>query len=168
MKFIIAVVGLVLGFGLGFSARSFMAVRPGTKDHWETIHRYNAYLADPSHDRNGTGTGLSSLTPPSDPEPSLAALVAAGELGHVDLVLPTVPSGREASQHWMKYAQSHREIVFITGNPSYTAFRLRGQQPLHLNIWFRDADQSVVQDLIAELEGKAAEWRPQHQRTEVP
>jgi len=147
-------VGIILGCGLGFLAHWLLLDRSGAKYHWKVVERYNAYVSDPSHYKPDPGTGLSVATPPLSPEPSLSALVGLAELDHVDLVLPSVPCSREASRHWMTFAQSHKEIVYITGSPSY-AFKPTGDQPLHLNIWFKGADQPVVQSLIRELEEAA-------------
>ena len=109
-------------------------------------------MADPANYKPGAATALSVTTPSGDPEPDLAALVGAGELTHVDLVFPSIPYSREAAQHSLRFCQTHKEIVYITGNPSYPTFTPSGTQPLHLNIWFRDSDASVVQTLIRELE----------------
>ena len=147
-------ISIILGFVLGFAVHFAFFAQPSAKHHWRVIERHNAYARDPANYKPDAGTGLSAPAPPDDPMPSLAALVAAGELGHVDLVLPTVQQSREADKHWMEYCEAHKEIVYATGNPSYTAFTPAGTQPLHLNIWFRDADQGVVQKLIRELEGK--------------
>lgn len=144
-------IGIVLGFLLGFVTHFFFSGRTTAK-HWRVVERYNAYVRDPANYRPDAATGLSVTSPPGDPTPSPAALVAAGELSHVDLVLPSVPKSREAAQHWMKFGEDHKEIVYATGNPSYTAFTPAGTQPLHLNIWFRDTDRGVVQSLVRELE----------------
>jgi hypothetical protein len=156
------VISLALGFALGFSACFVLLGRGTTRDHWKTIDRYKAYVTDPANYKPDATTGLSAATLPGDPIPDLAALVAAGELRHVDLVLPTVPSSRDAAQHCMKFCQSHTAIVYFEGNPSYSDFALAGTQPLHLNIWFRDADADVVQTLIRELEGTYAREAPRH------
>ena len=149
-------IGLVVGFGLGFLTYFLLFGHTTTKHHWKIVESYDAYVTDPANYKPDIATGLSVTTPPGDPAPSLAALVAAGELSYLDLVLPTVPYGREAAQHWMRFSQTHKEIVYISGNPSYTAFTPAGTQPLHLNIWYRDSDAPVVQTLIRELEGKNA------------
>jgi len=145
-------IGIVLGFVLGFVAHFVFSGQPTTKHHWKVVESYNAYVTDPTNYKPDTATGLSVTSPPGDPTPSLAALVAAGELNHVDLVLSTVPKSREAGQHWMTFCQKHKEIVYATGNPSYTEFTPAGIPSLHLNIWFRDADKRIVQTLIRELE----------------
>jgi len=93
-------------------------------------------------------TGLSIAAAPRDPLPNLAALVAAGEWSHADLVLPTVPKSREAAKHWLAFCAAHKEIVYATGNPSYAAFTPAGTPPLHLNLWFRDADKAIVRTLV--------------------
>ncbi|HWQ91567.1 MAG TPA: hypothetical protein VN673_07835 [Clostridia bacterium] len=145
-------IAIVLGFVLGFAAHFVFFAQPTTKHHWRVVERYNAFVRDPANFKPDPATGLSVTSPPGDPAPSLAALVAAGELSHVDLVLPTVLKSREAGKHWMVFCEAHKEIVYASGNPSYTAFTPVGTQPLHLNIWFRDADKGVVQTLIRELE----------------
>jgi hypothetical protein len=150
-------IGMVLGFVLGFGAHLVFFGQPTTKHHWRVVEHHNAYLRDPANYTRDAATGLSVVTLPSDPLPNLAALVAAGELSHANLVLPTVAKTRESSRFWMAFCEAHKEIVYATGNPSYTAFKPAGTQPLHLNLWFRDSDQAVVQTLIRELEERYAE-----------
>jgi hypothetical protein len=145
-------IATILGFVLGFAAHFVFFAQPTTTHHWRVVERHNAYMRDPANYKPDEATGLSVATPPGDPLPNLAALVAAGELSHVDLILPTVPKTREAARHWLAFCNAHKEIVYATGNPSYTAFTPAGTQPLHLNLWFRDADKAVVQSLIRELE----------------
>lgn len=145
-------IGVVLGFVLGFSAHLAFFSQPTTKYHWRFIERYNAYVRDPANYKPDAATGLLATSAPGDPLPSLAALVAAGELSHVDVVLPTVPQSRESAHYWLEFCDAHRQIVFATGSPSYTGFTPAGAQPLHLNVWFREADKGVVQTLIRELE----------------
>ena len=140
-------IAITLGFILGFAAHHIFFGELNTSDHWRVVERYNAVMRNPANYNRNTFA-------PVDPMPSLAALVAARELSHVDLVLPTVPKTREAQQHWMSFCDSHKEIIHATGNPSYTAFKPAGTQSLHLNIWFRDAHKGVVQQLMRELEGK--------------
>jgi len=149
-------IGIVLGFVLGVLTHFVFFGHPTTRQHWRVIESYNAYVSNPANYKPDATTGLSVASPPGDPTPSLAALVAAGELRHVDLVFPTVPQSRDAGRHWMTFCQRHKEIVFISGNPSYSALTPTNTQPLHLNIWFRDADQGVVQTLIRELEERYA------------
>lgn len=145
-------IGIVLGFMLGFATHFALFRQPSTTHHWRVVERYNAFVRDPANYKPDPATGYSVISLPGDPEPSLAALVAAGELNHVDLVFPTVPKSHEAGRHLMAFCEAHKEIVYVTGNPSYTTFTPAGPQPLHLNIWFRDADQGVVQTLVRELE----------------
>jgi hypothetical protein len=148
--------GIVLGFVLGFLAH-FVVFRELTiKRHWKAVESFKAYVSEPANYKPDTATGLPVTSPPGDLTPSLAALVVARELSHVDLVLPTVPKSREAARHWMAFCQKHKEIVYATGNPSYIAFTPAGTESLHLNIWFRDADKEVVQTLIRELEERYA------------
>src|SRR5438034_11443991 len=141
-------VGIVFAFVLGFLTHFVFFGQPTTKHHWKVVERYNAYVTDPANYKPDAATGLSVTVPPGDPVPSLDALVAAGELSHVDLVLPTVLNNRDAAQQGMMFSQAHKEIVHITGIPSYTGYTPSGTQPLHLNLWFRGSDASVVQTLI--------------------
>ena len=148
-------IGIILGFALGFLTHLMLPNNTDTARDWRVIREYNAFVSDSANYKPDAATGLSVTKPPSDPLPSLSALVAAGELSHIDLVFPTVAYNREVARHWMTVAQAHKEIVYITGNPSYGAFKIGGQQPLHLNIWYRDADLPAVQSLVAELEASA-------------
>lgn len=93
-------------------------------------------------------------TPPGSIEPSLAALVDAGELQYVDIVLPTVPySNRAATLHWMAFCERHKEdIVWTYGIPSTSAFRITGEQPLHLQFWYPEKSTALIQQLIDEIE----------------
>ena len=143
---------LTISIVLGFAAHLAFFGTQSTKHHWRVVERYNACVRDSANYKPDTATDLSVTSLRGNPAPSLAALVAAGELSHVDMVLPTVPKSREVEQHWMRFCESHKEIVYATGNPSYMEFTPAGTQPLHLNVWFRDADKGVVQTLIRELE----------------
>jgi hypothetical protein len=144
---------ITLGFILGFFAHWALVPRPTTDHHWKLVRLFKAYVNDPSNYRPDAATGFSVTTPP-DPGPSLAVLVAAGELRHVDLVLPSVLSISAAERHWMRFCETNEAIIWATGNPSYTAFHSTGAQPLHLNVWFKHNDESAVRILIQELEEK--------------
>lgn len=139
-----------------------------TKAHWRAIETYNAYIRDPSNAKSDPQTGLSMVEPVDDIEPHLAALVAAGELRHLDIVLPTVSNtNRAAKRHWMRFCDRHHPegIVHASGNPSYVAFPTKGKQPLHLNIWYRKTSESVVQQLISELEDLGSGEEPTNSST---
>jgi len=149
------IISFLLGGLIGVLAYRIWIGMTSTTAHWRAIESYNAYIHNPSNAKPDPHTGLSYVDPPADDiEPHLAALVAAGELQHLDIVLPTVPyTNRAATRHWMSFCERHsKDIVYALGNPSYTAFPTKGQQPLHLNIWFREASEPVVQQLISELE----------------
>ena len=150
------VVGIVVGFVLGFLAHSAFFGSTPTKGHWKIIEEYNSYVNDPANYKPEPATGLVSATPPTDPMPSLAALVSVGELNHIDLVFPKIVYTRESIQASMKYCHSHKEIIYAEGIRSYIGVETTGVQPLHLNLWFREGDKGVVRNLIKELEGKYA------------
>ena len=123
--------------------------------HWRKVDEYRRFMRNPANFRSDPRSGLSYATPPSDPEPSLAALAAARELTHVDLVFPNVPSSREANRLWMSWTDGQDDILYATGNPSYTDYGPSGEQPLHLQVWFRPRAKASVQELIRKLEALA-------------
>ena len=148
-------IALVVGILLGVFAYRVWHTRTATARHWRAVEEHVAYMRDPSNANADPQSGLSYVDPPMDePEPHLAALVAAGELQHLDIVLPTVAySNVAATRHWISFCGSHPDdIVYAFGNPSSVAFPTKGEQCQHLNIWFRERSQSVVQQLISELE----------------
>jgi hypothetical protein len=100
------------------------------------------------------GGGHSSRQP-SDRlfESSLAALVNAGALDHVDLVLPTVPNRAEANRYSMRFCATNQAVIYATGDyPLSRKFRTAGNPPLHLNIWYKHEEKGSVQALIDGLE----------------
>ena len=105
-------------------------------------------------------SGFYGAEVPYDPEPSLAALVAKGELEHVDIVLPLVPKSRETNLHWMRFVEARPDtILYATGNPEYVDYKPSGEPPLHLTLWFKQSAKPDVQQLITELESLAAKDR---------
>jgi len=148
-------IGVLIGVVIGVLTHHIWIERTSTSRHWAAVKDYVAYIRDSSHAQRDSQSGLSYVTAPSDdPEPHLAALVAAGEIQHLDIVLPTVPeTNRAAVLHWMTFCEQHPEdIVYTYGNTSLVAFPTKGQQPLHFNIWFPESSQPVVQQLISELQ----------------
>jgi len=110
-------------------------------------------MRDPSNYEPTPYGGLVAADVPYTPEPHLAALVAAGEINHVDLVFPSVPYSRNATRLWKSFVEDHRDtIIHATGNPEYVDYRPSGSQPLHLHLWFKDAGKRNVQELIERLE----------------
>ena len=97
------IIASVFAFAAGFGAYALLdAAWPSapntTAEHWRLVQDHLAYVRNPANARLDPQTGLSAVTPPSDPLPSLAALVAAGELEHVDFVFPVVPSNRRTNR----------------------------------------------------------------------
>lgn len=155
------IIGIALGFVLGFLAHGLFPHRSDTARHWRAVERFNVFMQNPSNYRPDTNTGFSMTTPPYDPEPHLASLVEAGELRHLDIVLPSVPKSRATTSHWMAFCDHHRNvIVFASGNPSWVAFKPKGTQPMHLNLWYKPIGEEIVQQLIAELENTEPEKEP--------
>ena len=151
MKTIIA---LAVGIVIGFSIHALIPNEPTVADHWRIVNEYRDHVFTPENYKPDLQTGLSVTEPPQDLDPSLAALASAGELHYLDIVLPTVPySNRDATRHWLAFCERHKEeITWGYGNPSSVAFPTKGEQPLHLRMWFPEASIPVVQQLIAELE----------------
>ncbi len=140
----IGVVGIICGLGIG--------LKVAQKDDWKVIREYRAYIEAPSHFKYDPRNGLSYVDDFPEIGPSLAALVAKGELNHVDLVFPNVPRTRDVTRYWMERCQAVEGIVEATGNPEYVEFKMAGVQPLHINIWFTDEAEDQVKKLISELE----------------
>lgn len=163
------ILGIVLGFILGFVAHAILPNQSNTARHWRAVNQYNAFLENPSNYIPDTNTGLRMATPPYDIEPHLASLHTAGELEHLDIVLPSVPSSRATTRHWMAFYEKHRDvIVSVSGNASWVAFKPKGTQPVHLNLWFKPSGEQFIQQLIKELEGLEPEQEPTTGRTVPP
>ena len=157
----IAVAAFVLGFIVHLVASRLI---PNDQNgdvarHWRLVHDYNAYMRDPDN-YSTDPSGLHGAKVPYDPEPSLAALVAAGELEHVDIVLPLVPQNRETSLHWMQFLDDRQDtILYATANTEHVDYRPSGEPPMHFTLWFKESAKSDVQQLIKELETLAAKDR---------
>lgn len=153
-----AVIGFVFGVCIAVGLIQFGFVSyslDSTTHHWRKVNEYNAYMANPKNYDEKTN-GLIGARVPFDPEPSLAALVAANEIEHVDLVLPNVPNNRDSNRYWMDFVDKHQDtIIYSAGNIEYAAFPVEGQSPLHLTLWFRKGGTVVVQQLIKELQNKS-------------
>jgi hypothetical protein len=146
-----------LSYAVVDSARSARPSAHSTASDWEAVKHYRAFVLNSANSRPDPKTGLQVTTPPPDPGLNLAALVAAGELEHVDLVLPNVANSRAANRFWMKWAEENPDILHALGNPTYTAFAPSGTAPLHLQLWFRESATATVQQLIQDLEHLPAE-----------
>ncbi len=160
------IISFVLGGIIGALASHFLLGRTGPDYHWRAVYSYNAFLRDPANAEHDPQSGLSYVSPPTAIEPHLAALVAAGELRYIDIVLPTVPyANKSAVRHWMQYCEEHYpgSIVYAEGNHTYVAFAPKGEQPLQIKIWYKNGSEAVIKQLISELEefGSGAESEDQ-------
>lgn len=163
-------IGVIAGFLLGFIVHSLLPSKPDLSRHWQIVQENRDYVLNPKNYTTDPKTGLSLYVtkPPDDPMPSLAALVAADELHYIDIVFPTVRrKNREATRCWIDYWDKHGGI-YMSSNPSHSQFTTKGEQPLHLNIWFKDSAKSDVQQLIKTLEEMGTKEEPTTGRTVPP
>lgn len=156
----IAVAAFALGFIMHALAPRIISLTTGhdvdVARHWKLVNEYNAYMRHPDN-YSTYPSGLYGIEVPYDPEPSLAALVAVGELEHVDIVLPLVPANREANRHWMEFVNARQDtILYAMGNREYVDYKPSGESPLHLQLWFKKSAKADIQQLINELETLAA------------
>ena len=157
------IVSLAAGILIGVLGHWIWQARTATARHWRAVEAYVAFMRNPSNTTLDPQSGLSGINPPVDnPEFHLAALVDAGQLQHLDIVLPMVAStNRAAYRHWQEFCERHpKDIVYSDGNPKWVAFPTNGQQPLHLNIWFPKSSQTLVQQLISELQEMGTNEEP--------
>ena len=146
----------VIAFALGVIAHfSYVAINQTRaakiERHWAAVERYEDYVNDPANFES-FGNGFAGFSDPPDPVPDLMALSSLGELESVDLVLPNAPNSRETRRFWMKFVDEHDDIIYSTGNPSYTAFTPSGDQPLHLQFWYLPTAEKKIRTLIRQLE----------------
>src|SRR5688500_7661821 len=101
------VVSLVLVFFLAALVAAFKTQpqldAQAIEKHWAAVRAHKEFLYNPENYKPDPATGIRMASPP-DAGPSLAALVSAGELEHVDLVFPTVPRTAQATQFWIQWA----------------------------------------------------------------
>ncbi len=145
--FAVGLLGMLCGIVIG--------LKLSQKDHWEVIQEYRSRIEDPRSYEPAGPPGLLVADDLPDIGPSLAALVAKGELNHVDLVFPNVPYSRDVTTYWMQKCGEVDGIVEATGNHEYVEFKTSGVQPFHTNIWFTNEAKEEVKELIAGIESFA-------------
>lgn len=148
------VLSLVVGFALGALAMRDWGPPKSTAYHWRVVNAYRAYINDPANYKYDSRTGLSSATLLPDPEPSLFALVNAGELSYLDLIFPNVEPTTDVHRRWLKFAEENPDVLHAVGNSAegFGAIDTSGKEPLHLKIWFRPSAMGAVKQLIKELD----------------
>ncbi len=152
------IIGLVAGILIGIVGYRIWADRTSVARHWESVRKFNKYMRDPGN-YNAAGKGpdgkvFTAASLPFDVSTDLAALVAAGELKHSDIVLQTlVYPNREATRHWMSFCEGHPdEIVYAEGAAE--------PGPFHLNFWFTPAGEPLVTRLVEELKAMGSKSEP--------
>lgn len=148
------IITLLVGIAIGFSIHALLPNEATVADHWKTVNEYRDYVFNSENHTIDQETGLVATSPPMDIDPSLAALVSEDELEYLDIIFPTVPySNRETTRHWLEFCEKHKDsIVWGYGNPSYVDYKTKGEQPLHLRMWFPESSKLLIQQLISELE----------------
>jgi hypothetical protein len=157
---LIALAAFALGFGShGLLLHSGLLPCESTAYHWKRVNDYIDFMENPENYTSEPALGhrVISTQEPYDPIPHFVALASAGELEHVDLVLPQVPNSSEINRHWKQFVYQRRDtILCAVGNSEYTRYRPSGEAPLHLKLWFRTSATEDVQLLIDQLEQLAA------------
>lgn len=148
---LIVTIGGLMGFLLAQHMPEFVVKRY----HDNKIHKYVSYMRNPENWIPDQKSGLIQTGAPPVPMLSLAVLVEMGELVHLDLVFPTVAHDNvELLRYWKNFVGEHDDVVYAFGNPSSYMFAPRGEQPLHLNIWFRSSASDRVRQLINDIDEK--------------
>jgi hypothetical protein len=99
-----AIIVGVACFLLGVATSCFVAAHCayGTAKRWNAVEKYMEHFRYPQSSKTKTGGSL------PDPAASLAALVASGELKHVDLVFPNIPYAAEGVEQ-LRYRNTNRK-----------------------------------------------------------
>jgi hypothetical protein len=142
---------VALGFGAGVvvgMVAKGSGSTPEIEAHWKVVREFKQLIENPRDYEVHESLGMISVEIRTDPIPSLYALASAGEIEHVDIVLPNVPAHRDANRLWMTFCEDKEGIIYATGNPSFTDFKIDGVQPIHLNIWFEERAKADVLELI--------------------
>lgn len=159
----VTLAGFAVGFAVGFVVHlpAYRCIlRPSSDDadvarHWFRVLDFNNYARDPKGYVSDPRFFLYGGKIPSDPEPSLAALVAAGELQYIDIVFPLVPYSTDAFDYVTQFVEERQDVnLFTVLNPQYTAYTPVGEQPLHVMLWFVESATPDVQRLFKELESR--------------
>ena len=148
---IIAIVTCAAGLLAGFLIGAHVSA-PSIEGHWETVREFLRIGDDPESWTLDENTGFLHIGDFPDPDPSLLALVSAGEIEHVDLVFPEVPANPHVTALSMKFCNERDAILYAAGNRSYTEFKTKGEQPLHVRIWFERRAKNDIKELIELLE----------------
>lgn len=158
MKIVLGLMtGLMAGFLMGWIAHPPPAELP-IETHWQMVLSNIAYF----NQRTNYGAGGASDPYDRQLDTSLAALVTAGELEHLDLVLPSVPYSPEATKLWMRFCHDNTNIIEARGEyPPSSKFKRSGTPLLHLNIWYRKPAERAIQNLIDDLEQMSKKPSPQ-------
>lgn len=151
----VAIVAFALGAGTQawFTPRHLLTEKEVVQQHWQKVIDFNRHMNDPANYSWDLTPGFLGTSVPFDPMPHLAALVAAGEINHLDIVLPMVPVTAKANRHWMDFqSQRQKSLVYMTGNGWHRDFPVSGDPVMHLNLWYIPSATSEVQQLLRELE----------------
>jgi hypothetical protein len=137
-------IALLVGIIIGMFAYRTWDSHTATARHWRAVRKYSAYMRDPASYKP-IGKRFTMADEPFDPMPHLAALVSEGELIHADVVVPTLLySNRDATRCWMDFCNCHPDdIIYAEGATD--------DGPIHFNIWFTHAGETLFEQLLKEL-----------------
>jgi hypothetical protein len=144
---------LLVGVVIGVFGYQAWYAHTATGRHWRAVREHMAYMRNPEN-YEPAGNGLVSTEEPFDVMPHLAALVSADEVIHADIILPSVSSpNRAVTKHWMAFCQRYpEEIVYSYGSCE--------PGPLHFNLWYTEAGQPLIDQLLQELKEIGKESTP--------
>jgi len=120
-------------------------------EHRQIVAKYLEFERSPDGWQRDPQTGLQYRQNPYHLHPSLAALVDAGELRHLDVVLPKVLRSKEVNELWLRFVQSGRDVVYAEEGGHWPPEASSLGQPLHLNFWFRPEAKQSVDEFLREL-----------------
>lgn len=146
---------LLVGILIGVFGYHAWYATTATDRHWQAVREHMAHVRNPEN-YTPVGNGLVWIDEPFDIMPHLAALVSADELIHADIVLPSVLCPNEVvSKHWPAFCERYPEEI-IHAFTEYTC----EPEPFHMNIWYTEAGQPLIDQLLQELKEIGKESAP--------
>lgn len=138
---IILLITSILSGGTGWFAHKSLRGEDTPEYHWKKIEDYYAFSSDKRNVRSSQG--FQYISPPYEIRPHAEALVAAGEIGRRDIVIPTILSSSENTRKWMGVGSYpdviHAESPHRENNEEY---------PVNFTIWYSLSFSEEINSLI--------------------